>query len=72
MGSVDIVIGRVLAIHISDEVLTSDGLIDVLKIRPIARLGYYDYTSIESVFRMEIPGGNEDLLRGLEGRPQQN
>ena len=72
LGSVDIVIGRVLAIHISDDVLTSDGLIDVLKIRPIARLGYYDYTSIESVFRMEIPGGNEDLLRGLEGRPQQN
>ena len=72
MGSVDIVIGRVLSIHISDDVLTSDGLIDVLKIRPIARLGYYDYTSIESVFRMEIPGGNEDLLRGLEGRPQQN
>ena len=72
LGSVDIVIGRVLAIHISDDVLTSDGLIDVLKIRPIARLGYYDYTSIENVFRMEIPGGNEDLLRGLEGRPQQN
>ena len=69
LGSVDIVIGRVLAIHISDDVLTSDGLIDVLKIRPIARLGYYDYTSIESIFRMEIPGGNEDLLRGLEGRP---
>jgi len=70
LGSVDIVIGRVLAIHISDEVLTSDGLIDVLKIRPIARLGYYDYTSIESVFRMEIPGNNKELLRGLEGRPE--
>ena len=70
LGSVDIVIGRVLAIHISDDVLTSDGLIDVLKIRPIARLGYYDYTSIESVFRMEIPGNNEELLRGLEGRPE--
>ena len=70
LGSVDIVIGRVLAIHISDDVLTSDGLIDVLKIRPIARLGYYDYTSIESVFRMEIPGNNKELLRGLEGRPE--
>ena len=70
LGSVDIVIGRVLAIHISDDVLTTDGLIDVLKIRPIARLGYYDYTSIESVFRMEIPGNNKELLRGLEGRPE--
>ena len=70
LGSVDIVIGKVLAIHISDDVLTPDGLIDVVKIRPIARLGYYDYTSIESVFRMEIPGNNEELLRGLEGRPE--
>lgn len=70
LGSVDIVIGKVLAIHISDDVLTKDGLIDVVKIRPIARLGYYDYTSIESVFRMEIPGNNEELLRGLEGRPE--
>jgi len=70
LGSVDIVIGKVLAIHISDDVLTADGLIDVIKIRPIARLGYYDYTSIESVFRMEIPGNNEELLRGLEGRPE--
>ena len=70
LGSVDIVIGKVLAIHISDDVLTADGLIDILKIRPIARLGYYDYTSIESVFRMEIPGNNKELLRGLEGRPE--
>ena len=70
LGSVDIVIGKVLAIHISDDVLTADGLIDVVKIRPIARLGYYDYTSIESVFRMEIPGKNKELLRGLEGRPE--
>ena len=70
LGSVDIVIGKVLAIHISDDVLTADGLIDVVKIRPIARLGYYDYTSIESVFRMEIPGNNKELLRGLEGRPE--
>ena len=69
LGSVDVVIGKVLAIHIDDASLTEDGLVDVLKIRPIARLGYYDYTSIESVFRMEIPGNNDQLLRGLEGRP---
>jgi flavin reductase (DIM6/NTAB) family NADH-FMN oxidoreductase RutF len=48
-----VVIGRVLAVHIDDEALTADGRIDVLKIRPIARLGYKDYTSVESVFQME-------------------
>ena len=46
------VIGRVVAVHIDDAALT-DGRVDVLKIRPIARLGYKDYTSIESVFQMD-------------------
>ena len=48
-----VVIGRVLAVHIDDEALTADGRIDVLKIRPIARLGYKDYTSVDATFQME-------------------
>jgi flavin reductase (DIM6/NTAB) family NADH-FMN oxidoreductase RutF len=48
-----VVIGRVVAVHIDDAALTVDGRVDVLKIRPIARLGYKDYTSVESVFQME-------------------
>lgn len=48
-----VVIGRVVAVHIDDEALTADGRIDILKTRPIARLGYKDYTSVESVFQME-------------------
>ena len=46
------VIGRVVGVHIDDAALTADGLVDVLKIRPIARLGYKDYTSVETVFSM--------------------
>jgi flavin reductase (DIM6/NTAB) family NADH-FMN oxidoreductase RutF len=68
MGTVDIVIGRVLGIHIQDEFIMSDGKLDMLKIRPLARLGYYDYTSVESVFEMVIPGTNEDLRSGMEGK----
>jgi flavin reductase (DIM6/NTAB) family NADH-FMN oxidoreductase RutF len=68
MGTVDIVIGRVVLVHIKDEVISSDGRLDILKIRPLARLGYYDYTSVESVFEMVIPGGNKDVLAGLEGK----
>lgn len=48
-----VVIGRVVAVHIDDAALTVDGRVDVLKMRPIARLGYKDYTSVESVFKME-------------------
>lgn len=67
MGSVDVVFGKVIGIHIDDAAITAEGLVDVLKIRPIARLGYYDYTSIESIFRMVIPGNQTALLSGLEG-----
>jgi flavin reductase (DIM6/NTAB) family NADH-FMN oxidoreductase RutF len=67
MGTVDIVIGRVLMIHIKDEVIGSDGRLDIIKIRPLARLGYYDYTTVDSIFEMVIPGNNEALLTGLEG-----
>ena len=68
MGSVDVVIGRVVLVHIKDEVIGPDGRLDIPKIRPLARLGYYDYTSVESVFEMVIPGGNKDVLAGLEGK----
>lgn len=68
MGSANVIIGRVLGIHIDEEFLTDDGLLDVLKIRPIAKLGYYDYTSIENTFQMIIPGANEMLRKGMEGR----
>jgi flavin reductase (DIM6/NTAB) family NADH-FMN oxidoreductase RutF len=50
-----VVIGRVVAVHIDDAALTPDGRVDVLKIRPIARLGYKDYTSVDSVFEMDKP-----------------
>jgi len=63
----DVVFGRVIGIHVSDDVITSDGRIDVLKIRPIARLGYHDYTSVESIFEMIIPGNNRVVLAGMDG-----
>jgi flavin reductase (DIM6/NTAB) family NADH-FMN oxidoreductase RutF len=68
IGTVDIIIGQVIGIHIKDEFIQPDGKLDILKIRPIARLGYYDYTSIESIFEMVIPGGDERLRLGMEGR----
>ena len=68
MGSVNIVIGQVIGIHISDDSLTKDGRVDILKLRPIARLGYYEYSSIQEKFEMVIPGDNEELQRGMEGK----
>ena len=67
MGTVDVVFGRVIAIHIDDAALDANGMVDVLKIRPIARMGYYDYTTVDSKFQMVIPGNSQALLAGLEG-----
>ena len=67
MGTVDVIIGRVVWVHIKDEVIGPDGRINVPAIRPLARLGYYDYTTVDSVFEMTIPGDNKALLQGLEG-----
>ncbi len=66
MGPANVVFGQVIAIHIADEALRADGCIDILKLRPIARLGYYDYTSVESIFSMRIPG-SAAMNAGLEG-----
>ena len=66
----NLIIGRVVGIHIKDDVL-KDGRIDITRIRPLARMGYLDYTSVQEVFTMPPPGGpnSEQSRRGLEGRP---
>jgi hypothetical protein len=67
MGTVDIVFGRVIGIHINDNALSPEGRLDVIKIRPIAKLGYYDYTSIDSRFEMIIPATSDLHKAGMEG-----
>lgn len=66
MGTVDIIIGKVVAVHIADWALT-DGILDVRKTMPIARCGYYQYAVIKETFEMMIPGDSELLRIGLEG-----
>lgn len=66
MGTVDIVIGRVLGVHIAEDVLT-DGRLDTRKTEPIARCGYYEYAVVRETFEMVIPGMSEAVLAGLEG-----
>jgi flavin reductase (DIM6/NTAB) family NADH-FMN oxidoreductase RutF len=68
VATVDLVIGEVALVHLDDEVITSEGKLDVLKMKPIARLGYFDYTVIDQVFEMVPPGATEAELAGLEGK----
>lgn len=63
-----VVVGRVLGVHIDEAALTAKGKLDVARIKPLAKLGYHDYTAVESVFTMP-PGGPEieHMSRGMAG-----
>ncbi len=71
INSVDLIIGRVVGIHIKDEFITEDGRVDILKIKPVARLGYYDFTYVDNSFEMFPPKASPEKQRlidlGLEG-----
>ena len=46
-----VVIGEVVNVHIDDDVIR-DGLVDLARVRPIARLGYMDYSVVDNIFTM--------------------
>lgn len=52
-----VVFGEVVGVHVRDDMITADGLIDIAKMRPIGRLGYNDYTVVnpDNIFTMERP-----------------
>jgi flavin reductase (DIM6/NTAB) family NADH-FMN oxidoreductase RutF len=47
-----VVFGRVVGVHIDDAFITEDGLVDTLRMKVIARLGYKDYTTVDNIFSM--------------------
>jgi len=49
-----LVIGTVVGIHLADE-LINRGRVDVIALDLLARLGYVDYTSVESTFELPRP-----------------
>lgn len=63
-----VVIGEAVGIHIRDDVITDDGRVDLLKIKPLARLGYLDYTTIDRLFEVEPQLGglhhNKEVAHG--------
>jgi flavin reductase (DIM6/NTAB) family NADH-FMN oxidoreductase RutF len=53
-----VIFGEVVGIHIDDDFITDEGLVDVAKLLVIGRLGYNDYTRVDkdSLFTMDRPG----------------
>lgn len=62
-----LVIGRVVGVHVRDDALTPDGRVDVECIRPIARLGYQDYATVERVWQLTRPRGGGDATAEGKG-----
>ena len=53
-----VVYGEVVGIHIDESVIRG-GRFDIAAARAIARCGYMDYASVDSVFQMRRPGGKD-------------
>ena len=49
-----VVFGQVVGVHIDDSMIV-DGRFDTARARPLSRLGYRDYSVVDSVFEMERP-----------------
>jgi flavin reductase (DIM6/NTAB) family NADH-FMN oxidoreductase RutF len=49
-----LVIGRVMGIHI-DEAFIRDGRLDTAAMKPIARLGYAEYATVDETWKMRRP-----------------
>ncbi len=56
-----LVLGQAIGIHIDDAYL-EDGIVQITKMKPIARCGYQDYTVLDRVFAITRPkgAGNKD------------
>ena len=57
-----LVLGEVVGIHIDDSVIV-DGMLDVRKMQPIARMGYMDYNVVNDYFTMARPGDYDPRAR---------
>ena len=49
-----VVFGEVTGVHMRDDCIV-DGMFDVLRFNPLARLGYHDYTVVTDTFTMKRP-----------------
>ena len=50
-----LIIGRVVGVHIDDRFI-EEGRVNTAAMRPIARLGYSEYATVEQAWRMRRPG----------------
>lgn len=62
-----VVVGRVVGVHIADDIVGANGKLDMKKARPLARMGYLDYTSVTDVFELRPEGTSAATIKGMSG-----
>ncbi len=60
-----LVIGEVVGIHIDDSLIT-DGMVDITRARPVARLGYLDYCVVDEVFSIMRPESTDAAIEAAK------
>ncbi len=58
-----LVLGQVIGVWIDDAYI-KDGIVQVTRMKPIARCGYQDYTVLDEVFQMRRPKGAGNAAAG--------
>jgi flavin reductase (DIM6/NTAB) family NADH-FMN oxidoreductase RutF len=54
-GSSTMILGQVVRLHLREDIMRPDGLVDASLLQPVARLGGPEYASLGEVFSMERP-----------------
>ena len=54
LNASSVVIGEVVGIHIDDLVIVN-GVVDVTRVQPLARLGYMDFCAVNELFAIQRP-----------------
>lgn len=63
-GWAGVLYGEVMHIYVNDAFLTAKGKVDIPKIQPLARLEYYDYTSMTKIFKCRSWAGKRSYING--------
>ena len=67
-GTVDLIIGKVVEIHVADDIILPNGKLDYKKLRLLGRAGYWDYGVMEDTFAMKVPASVQPEWQPWEGR----
>lgn len=67
-GTTDLIIGKVVEIHVADTAILPNGKLDYESLRLLSRAGYWDYGVLDKTFSMKVPGVSEARMAAMEGR----